>query len=88
MQDMQKIRVTPVITDGCQERLEKIATRYGMTVPSLVAQFSEALSWIKPESYFAVIGEIQRPEFLAARPGRPSKQTHPESEQTTNGQPA
>ena len=76
---MQKRKVTVSLTDACEDRLEKIATRYGMTVPGMVAQFSEALSWIKPESYFAVIGEIQRPEFLAARPGRPSKQTHPET---------
>jgi|GEM_PF-5592398 len=43
-------------------------------------RMSEALSWIRPECYFNVIGEIQRPEFLAARPGRPSKSSHPETE--------
>jgi hypothetical protein len=80
MDCMTKRKVTVSLTDACEERIEKIATRYGMTVPSMIAQLSEALSWIRPECYFNVIGEIQQPEFLAARPGRPSKSSHPETE--------
>jgi hypothetical protein len=82
---MQKKKITVSITDACEDRLMKIFTRYGMTAPGGIAQVAEALSFISPEKYFAVLGEIQRPEFLAARPGRPSKSSHPEGDTTQTG---
>lgn len=82
---MKKDKVTACITPACSERLGKIFDRYGMTVPGGLAQVAEALSWIRPECYFAILGEIQRPEFLAARPGRPSRQSSLDNEQHQGG---